>query len=67
MQKNMDDWSNNPDSPPRKKSRTRTKFARFLFGVLGSVLLVAVAAATMVPKLIYIDLQAANTSISGTE
>ncbi|HEX3642029.1 MAG TPA: CHRD domain-containing protein, partial [Ktedonobacteraceae bacterium] len=53
MQKNMDDWSNNPDSPPRKKSRTRTRFARFLFGVLGSVLLVAVAAATMVPKLTY--------------
>src|SRR5947209_3156861 len=53
MQKNMDDWSNNPDSPPCRKSRTRTKFARFLFGVLGSVLLVAVAAATMVPKLTY--------------
>ncbi|HWS84710.1 MAG TPA: hypothetical protein VN207_10690, partial [Ktedonobacteraceae bacterium] len=53
MQKNMDDWSNNPDRPPRKKSRTRTRFARFLFGVLGSALLVAVAAATMVPKLTY--------------
>jgi len=51
MQEHMDNWSNSPDGPPRKKSRTRTMFLRFLFGGLGFVLLTAVAAAAMVPQL----------------
>src|SRR5260370_39267657 len=53
MQEHIDNWSNSPDGPPRKKSRTRTMFLRFLFGGLGFVLLTAVDAAAMVAQLTY--------------
>src|SRR5689334_21170558 len=52
MQEHMDDWSNTRDRPPNKKSSTRSKFLRFLFGVSGFVLLTAVAAGAMVPRLL---------------
>src|SRR5437588_99615 len=53
MQEHVDDWSNTPDGPSPKKSRTRAMFLRFLFGGLGFVLLTAVAAAALVPQLVY--------------
>ncbi|HEY4036718.1 MAG TPA: CHRD domain-containing protein [Ktedonobacteraceae bacterium] len=52
MQEHMDDWSNTRDRPPDKKSRTRSMFLRFLFGVSGFVLLTVVAAGAMVPQLL---------------
>src|SRR5436190_13678410 len=51
MQEHVDDWSNIPDGPSPKKSRTRAMLLRFLFGGLGFVLLTAVAAAALVPQL----------------
>src|SRR5260370_20786754 len=53
MQEHMDNWSNTPEGPSPKKSRTRTTLLRFLFGVSGFVVLVATAAAAMVPQLTY--------------
>src|SRR5437764_211920 len=55
MQEHSDDWSNTPDGPSRKKSRTRAMFLRFLFGGLGFVLLTAVAAAAIVPQLAHMQ------------
>lgn len=52
MQDPIDNWSTISDGPSRKKLRTRPMFNRFLFGILGSVILIGAAAAAIIPKLI---------------
>jgi hypothetical protein len=51
MQEHIDDWSTASDRPFYKRLRTRPMFLRFLLGTLGSVMLIAAAAAAIVPKL----------------
>ena len=51
MRKHKDDWSTISDRLFRKKLRTRPMFLRFLFGILGSVIVITAAAAAIVPKL----------------
>lgn len=52
MHKHLDDWSNS-DRSSRKKSQMRTLFPRILLSMLTSVLVIAAAAAAIIPQLTY--------------